>query len=482
MVLALVITPIVQLYIPIVRPENELHEAGEVELTSSSRTPEQPQAVVQTIAPGAPGEPPRLIYRCYCREAIQGAYTSQYITGVAFAVTAFVKINTISYYHLRVIYCLLAMNSIIGVASNFDRDSRLRFWARSSQARVRPQSWKMIDFVYMINLVVFLAFSVYIFVKQDQNFSRCYKHNRILVFATWYWFFGLSGLTVIFGQRVRSAILWLVVFLAMAGFVAFQSWQIWVLTRTFRKKPVAQGDTDENAFTFGQILVLFMVVPLVGDFTAALMGNRTTDRILGSQALVLLTIFLVDLRRVEGRNWNDALTSFLNIFRVLIPYFVHNVVKDVRDGWRNFTHSAFVQRAVNAISAFTSKLTTFLDSDGHTQAKIEISATCITRFRRITSSRIKATTRSTRLHKTGTVRLESKEDINLSSLPASPPRSLQLSQGRDQGQEQAMNVDAHHRHATDPEDPEDPDAILPLPLPVPGSVRQRQSFPHDLPG
>ena len=64
----------------------------------------------------------------------------------------------------------------------------------------------------------------------------------------------------------------------MAGFVAFQSWQIWVLTRTFRKKPVAQGDTDENAFTFGQILVLFMVVPLIGDFTAALMGMLSNPK------------------------------------------------------------------------------------------------------------------------------------------------------------------------------------------------------------
>lgn len=267
------------MYIPIVQPEDEWREAGEVELTSSSRTPEQqrPEALGQTLVLGAPGEPPRLIYRCYCREAIQDAYTSQYITGVAFVVTAFVKINTISYYHLRVIYCLLAMNSIIGIASNFDRDSRLRLW-RSRWSRNagggRPKSWKMIDFVYMINLAVFLAFSIFIFIKQDGNFSRCYKHNRILAFATWYWFFGLSGLTWIFGNRaIRSAFVWLGVFLAMAGFVAFQSWQIWVLTRTFRPKTVAQGDTDENAFTFGQILVLFMVVPLVGDFTAALMGG-----------------------------------------------------------------------------------------------------------------------------------------------------------------------------------------------------------------
>lgn len=223
---------------------------------------------------GAPGEPRRLIYRCYCREAIQDTYTSQYIAGIAFVVTAFVKINTISYYHLRVIYCLLAMNSIIGVASNFDRDSRLRFQFRAQDRPNRPKKWKMIDFVYTINLAVFLAFSVYIFVRQDQNFSRCYKHNRLLVFATWFWFFCLSGSTSFRGRGFRSAAFWLLFFLAMVGFVGFQSWQIWVLTRTFRKKSVAPGDTDENKFTFGQILVLFMVVPLIGDFFAALMGIK----------------------------------------------------------------------------------------------------------------------------------------------------------------------------------------------------------------
>lgn len=357
LVLALVITPIVQLYIPIVRPEDEWQDAGEVELESSSRMPERPEAIGQTIVPGAPGEPSRLIYRCYCREAIQDAYTSQYITGIAFVVTAFVKINTISYYHLRVIYCLLAMNSIIGVASNFDRDSRLRFWMRSSRAGVRPKSVKMIDFVYVINLAVLLAFTVYVFVKQDPNFSRCYKHNRILVFATYFWFCGLSTLTLVFGKRVRSAILWLVVFLAMAGFVSFQSWQIWVLTRTFRKKAVAQGDTDENAFTFGQILVLFMVVPLIGDFTAALMGNRNRSYIQYEKGANNADYyFLVDLRRAEGRKWNDALTSFLNIFRVLIPLFVHHIIKDVRDAWRKLISSAFVQSIANAIGNFTSRL------------------------------------------------------------------------------------------------------------------------------
>lgn len=224
----------------------------------------------------ASGVRSRLVYRCYCREAVQNAYTSQYIAGIAFVVTAFVKHKTISYYHLRVIYCLLAMNSVIGVASNLDRSSKLRslLWL-SRRQRTRQPKWKMIDFVYTINLAVFWAFSLYVFIKQDTNFSSCYKHNRIMIFATCLWFFWLSAMTLSSKKARPSAAVWLIFFLGVAGFVGFESWQIWVLTSTFRQRKSSgalPGMTDEKTFTFGQILVLFMIVPLVGDFTAAWMG------------------------------------------------------------------------------------------------------------------------------------------------------------------------------------------------------------------
>lgn len=305
--------------------------------------------------PGAPGECPRLVYRCYCREAIQSAYTSQYIAGIAFVVTAFVKIHTISYYHLRVIYCLLAMNTVIGVASNFDRDSRIHYLLGFSGLQDRPK-WKMIDFVYMINIAVFSAFSLYIILKRDQNFSSCYKHSRPMVFATWFWFLGLSGLTLFYRKRFRSAAFWLLFFLSIAGFVGFLSWQIWVLTSTFRKKSVAPGEVDESSFTFGQILVLFMVVPLIGDFTAALMGISIHITYQYNIYPIMLTDFIVDLRRIEGRSWKDVLASFLNIFRVLVPYFVHDVIKDIRDASRKITDSAFIKVPVNAVVGFTSRL------------------------------------------------------------------------------------------------------------------------------
>lgn len=280
MFLALVITPIVQLYIPIVRPEEERQEAGELEhgawpteLMIPLEARDEPPRInlrESMIRLEARDEPPRLVYRCSCREAVQNAYTSQYIAGIAFVVTAFVKKNSLSYYHLRVIYSLLAMNSVIGAVSTFDRDSRLAYLVGG---RYGAKKWKMIDFVYMINVAVFCAFAVYIFIKRDPNFSNCYKNNRPMVFATWFWFGGLCALTVLRWGFFRSAAGWLFFTLAVAGFVGFQSWQIWVLTRTFRKRAVAPGEADESTFTFGQILVLFMIVPLVGDFAAGMMGN-----------------------------------------------------------------------------------------------------------------------------------------------------------------------------------------------------------------
>lgn len=85
-------------------------EAGKVEVVMSSHTRELPQAVRQTVAPGALVEP-----------CIQDAYIFQYITKIAFVVTVFFKINIISYYYFRVIYCFFIMNNIIEIINNFDK-------------------------------------------------------------------------------------------------------------------------------------------------------------------------------------------------------------------------------------------------------------------------------------------------------------------------------------------------------------------------
>ena len=96
------------------------------------------------------------------------------------------------------------------------------------------------------------------------------------------------------------------------------------------------------------------------------------------------------------------------------------------------------------------------------------------------------TERRYRLNKTNTIRLESQDDDVNGLIPTSPPNALQLprtpgraSSDSSDGTDANGHLDEErstNRHR--PSDLGDLDAILPLP--VPGSVRQRPSFPHGL--
>ena len=294
----MVITPIIQIYLPPVpnreeefgeigefaydyvqllrRPEEDL---GEIEFdTTEPRLIPNPSAEVSIFhrqIPGArptskrPGRPRRIVYRCYCQEAIESTYTSQYIAGVAFAVTAFVKHASISYYHLRIIYCLLAMNTTIGLVTNFGTASKINFWPRGE--RKSGLKWKMIDLVLPCNLIILFGFSIYLFCNKDEKFSNCYKHKLGPAVGTLVWF-ALLAFASFWGRSALSALQHVLFGIHVSGFVAFQSWQIQDLARTFRTKTPEPGQPDERSFTFGQILVLFMIVPLIGDFSAALIG------------------------------------------------------------------------------------------------------------------------------------------------------------------------------------------------------------------
>ena len=215
----------------------------------------------------------RIVYRCYCQEAIESTYTSQYIAGVAFAVTAFVKHTSISYYHLRVIYCLLAMNTTIGLVTNFGMaSSKLKFRLASHRKDGSKMKWKMIDIILPFNSLILLAFSIYLFINKDEKFSTCYKHKLGPAIGTLAWFGVLAQASYRGGGPARSAFEHLFFTILVSGFVSFQSWQIQDLARIFRTKTPEPGQPDERSFTFGQILVLFMIVPLIGDFSAALIG------------------------------------------------------------------------------------------------------------------------------------------------------------------------------------------------------------------
>lgn len=280
--LALVITPIVQIYLPPV--PNRDYEIGEfaydyVELLRPDEDLGEIEFDSLRIESGPPNSGDgdrlaldrrrRMVYRCYCQEAIESTYTSQYIAGVAFAVTAFVKHDSISYYHLRIIYCLLAMNTTIGLVTNFVRASKVK--TLLGLDRKIGLKWKMIDVVLPCNMIVLLGFSIYLFLKKDKKFSGCYKRKLGPAVGTLAWFLVLAYASYI-GRSSRSALQHVLFSILVSAFVAFQSWQIQDLTRTFRTKAPEPGQPDERSFTFGQILVLFMIVPLIGDFSAGLIG------------------------------------------------------------------------------------------------------------------------------------------------------------------------------------------------------------------
>lgn len=228
----------------------------------------------------------RMVYRCYCQEAIESTYTSQYIAGVAFAVTAFVKHNSISYYHLRIIYCLLAMNTTIGLVTNFVRASKLKNLLGLD--RKSGLKLKMIDVVLLFNMIVLFGFSIYLFLKKDEKFSGCYKHKLGPAVGTLVWFLVLAFASY-GGRSWRSALQHVWFTILVSAFVAFQSWQIQDLARTFRTKAPQLGQPDERSFTFGQILVLFMIVPLIGDFSAGLISIAPSN-LFGVECVFLLKV------------------------------------------------------------------------------------------------------------------------------------------------------------------------------------------------
>lgn len=304
----MVITPIVQIYLPpvpnrdqeigefaydhveLLRPDEDL---GEIEFDSLRIEP-GPPSPEPSIFSGVGDRPEsrrsdrrrRMVYRCYCQEAIESTYTSQYIAGVAFAVTAFVKHNSISYYHLRIIYCLLAMNTTIGLVTNFVRASKLKNMLGLD--RKSGLKLKMTDVVLLFNMIVLFGFSIYLFLKKDEKFSGCYKHNLGPAVGTLVWFLVLAFASY-GGRSWRSALQHVWFTILVSAFVAFQSWQIQDLARTFRTKAPQPGQPDERSFTFGQILVLFMIVPLIGDFSAGLISIAPSN-LFGVECVFLLKV------------------------------------------------------------------------------------------------------------------------------------------------------------------------------------------------
>ena len=207
-------------------------------------------------------------------EALQSTYTSQYITGVAYVVTTFIRWKTTSQYHRNAVFCLVAINSTVGLIVNFDRPFILGFRVQVGKNGRRGFRWKtlhMVDFGLLLTLLVFIAFGISTLVAQDEHFMECFKGWRIFISCSLIGF----GLMCFFVMKrtkgPRSTLAWLTFIIAVGLFLAAQSLYFKRLTQKFRSQD--SNGSDETVISFGQILVLFMIVPIVADFTAGMIGK-----------------------------------------------------------------------------------------------------------------------------------------------------------------------------------------------------------------
>lgn len=171
------------------------------------------------------------------------------------------------------------MNTTIGLVTNFGTASNIRNRLAYNPGGKIYSKWKMIDIILPSNMTILFAFSIYLFLDKDEKFSNCYKYKIGPAVGTLVWFSALAVASYMGGGPARSASQHFWFSILVSGFVAFQTWQIQDLASIFRTKTPEPGQPDERSFTFGQILVLFMIVPLIGDFLAALIGMYCTSPI-----------------------------------------------------------------------------------------------------------------------------------------------------------------------------------------------------------
>lgn len=231
--------------------------------------------------PGGPEEIERIqyTYRCFCQEVIESTYTSQYVAGIAFIVTAFVKRSEVTLYHLRVIYSIVSMHSVLGLISNYHRQSLLSFWAsfigfsrKKDEGRNKKQPFKMLDFALLFNLALFVSFSIFVPLQHDNCFRVCYSESIGTFLGSLGGFLALLCISL-YGNGVHGPSAWTIFTILMACYVGFQNWVFYRLTHTFRPTTLDPGVSSELTFSFGQILVLFMIVPLVVEYLAAMLGE-----------------------------------------------------------------------------------------------------------------------------------------------------------------------------------------------------------------
>ncbi|KAF3921837.1 hypothetical protein AA313_de0206239 [Arthrobotrys entomopaga] len=321
-----IVTPIVYLYLP---------KDVERNRSSTARTTGPPTGRTEITA--------LRLSLCHCVEAINSVYCAQSITGVAYALLGLIKIRDTDAYHQAFIFCILitqvGMGTIVmyhenlihgpksqgtPIASTEHRMAvlntilKLLPFLNLSDTRRKWNRVRIMDVAYKL-CIVMSAVTTIVKAARDDNFRQCYPTWIFMIvpllllsyvsakFVYWEWK-GASHLHYI----------WCLLF-AILTTAGAQVW-LYILAKKFRPARIG-GGSDESDLTFGQALVLFMLVPLFIEFFSG---------------------FILDIKRIQQDSWEGDVghAEFSSLWNIVLPVVwggirsnVGVVFRSVMPGW-----------------------------------------------------------------------------------------------------------------------------------------------------
>ena len=129
-------------------------------------------------------------------------------------------------------------------------------------------------------IVFYFGFAGYTIFRgtQDSHFNQCWNRSWVMLIVSISWSMILAILPWLTFQIVpekHASTMWLVTVLLDSSFVAFQYVGIDKLTKTFQgySGPLS----TELEFSFGQLIVFFMILQLIIEFAVAFRGKAASQ-------------------------------------------------------------------------------------------------------------------------------------------------------------------------------------------------------------
>ena len=299
-ILALIVTPLVEFYMPPSITHNELNYVTRHRRRRHGRGQMRVHGMREIEnGDGAPGV---VRYECQsaCVQSINRAYAGQYIVGISYIIVGFIKWKQLSTHLARLLLALSAMNLSMAHPVFFERHRSLQGFANALRRwRVaffspapsgghvqhddeedkdkKGSDIEVADLSFLVNQLLFcILFALTINkVAKDEAYRTCVSTPfSLIVDGIWtlclpWIFIRPRGRNYQRNPLRRVGLSLAVILLIVYEAVVFQ--------RTKKKFPGSPtADTSVAAqFSIGQILILTMIVPLLVDYTNAL-GSEST--------------------------------------------------------------------------------------------------------------------------------------------------------------------------------------------------------------